>query len=274
MPTRGSQTPPELHAGWVPADDRPDPVALLEEQNADPGAGPGAGPARPDDGLPVHVLPRRGEDHGHRPGRHPDRRVDRAAVRGRAPVQLRGVRLPGTATVVRPQRLRRDPARPVRVRREADGGQLHHRRPEQRADHGRGDVRHRRRRCGPTGRRWPSSRRCAPWTSGTPTCPRTTCGPRSARVAADRQRTKDGKAGKDGKKGEGGQGTPRPARRPARERCGGRPSAPRRPCARRTPGTACRRCPSSANSSTGTTGSSANPRSWCPARDLAAARTA
>ena len=34
MLTRGSQTPPELHTGWVPADDRPDPVALLEEQNA------------------------------------------------------------------------------------------------------------------------------------------------------------------------------------------------------------------------------------------------
>ena len=26
-------TPPESHAGWTPADDRPDPVALLEEQN-------------------------------------------------------------------------------------------------------------------------------------------------------------------------------------------------------------------------------------------------
>jgi uncharacterized protein (DUF2252 family) len=28
------QTPPELHAGWEPAADRPDPVTLLEEQNA------------------------------------------------------------------------------------------------------------------------------------------------------------------------------------------------------------------------------------------------
>jgi uncharacterized protein (DUF2252 family) len=28
------QTPPELHAGWAPAADRPDPVTLLEEQNA------------------------------------------------------------------------------------------------------------------------------------------------------------------------------------------------------------------------------------------------
>jgi hypothetical protein len=28
------QTPPELHAGWQPAADRPDPVTLLEQQNA------------------------------------------------------------------------------------------------------------------------------------------------------------------------------------------------------------------------------------------------
>src|SRR5664279_3298840 len=27
------QTPPELHTGWAPADDRPDPVTQLEEQN-------------------------------------------------------------------------------------------------------------------------------------------------------------------------------------------------------------------------------------------------
>src|SRR6476620_6438158 len=28
------QTPPASHAGWVPAADRPDPVALLEAQNS------------------------------------------------------------------------------------------------------------------------------------------------------------------------------------------------------------------------------------------------
>ena len=30
----GNRTPPSSHAGWEPATDRPDPVALLEEQNA------------------------------------------------------------------------------------------------------------------------------------------------------------------------------------------------------------------------------------------------
>ena len=124
----------------------------------DPGTGSGAGAARADGGLAVHLLPGRGEDHGRRPGRHPDRGLGRAAVRGRAPVELRRVRLPGAATAVRPERLRRDPARPVRVRREADGGEFHHRRQEQRPDRGGGQVGHRARRCGRTGRRWPSSR--------------------------------------------------------------------------------------------------------------------
>jgi hypothetical protein len=30
---RREKTPVSSHAGWVPASDRPDPVALLEEQN-------------------------------------------------------------------------------------------------------------------------------------------------------------------------------------------------------------------------------------------------
>ena len=34
------------------------------------GARAGADPLRPDAGLAVHVLPRRGADHGRRPGRH------------------------------------------------------------------------------------------------------------------------------------------------------------------------------------------------------------
>jgi hypothetical protein len=29
----GDRTPPSTHAGWKPAGSRPDPVALLEEQN-------------------------------------------------------------------------------------------------------------------------------------------------------------------------------------------------------------------------------------------------
>ena len=74
-------TPPESHAGWVPAADRLDPVALLEEQNAT--REPDLVPVRHGRMMvsPVHLLPGRGEDHGRRPGRHPDRGAGRAAVR-------------------------------------------------------------------------------------------------------------------------------------------------------------------------------------------------
>ena len=51
----------------------------------------------------------------------PDVGAAGAAVRGRAPVQFRRVRLAGAAAGLRRQRLRRDPARPVRVGRQAAG---------------------------------------------------------------------------------------------------------------------------------------------------------
>ena len=76
---------------------------------------------------------------------------------------------------------------------------------------------------------------------------------RPQRRRQGRQGRQEGKEGGQARQGrrEGGPGA-----------LHGPPGAPRRTCGRRTPGTACRRCPSSAKSSTGTTGSSANPRSW------------
>lgn len=60
----GDRTPPSSHAKWRPATDRPDPVALLEEQNV----------TREPDLVPVRhgrtmvlavlLLLRRREDHG------------------------------------------------------------------------------------------------------------------------------------------------------------------------------------------------------------------
>ena len=151
------RTPPSSHAGWRPAADRPDPVALLEEQNL----------TREPDLVPVRhgrmmvspftfyrgaakIMAADLKD-------TPDGRPGRPAVRRRPPVELRRVRLAGADAGVRPERLRRDAARPVRVRREADGGELHDRGPQQRVLQGRrarGDAR---RRWRPTGRRWPSS---------------------------------------------------------------------------------------------------------------------
>ena len=123
-----SNTPPSSHAGWEPGSRPSGSGRVIGGAERDPGAGSGAGAARPDGGVAVHLLPGRGQDHGRRPGRHTDGGVGRAAVRGRAPVELRRVRLPGTPIVVRPERLRRDTARAVRVRREAHGRQFHHRR--------------------------------------------------------------------------------------------------------------------------------------------------
>ena len=70
----------------------------------------------------------------------------RAAVRGRAPVELRGVRLAGAEPRLRHQRLRRDGAGPVGVGREAAGGELRDRRTRERLlreGAARGCARHR-----------------------------------------------------------------------------------------------------------------------------------
>ena len=132
-----SRTPLDAHEGWTASAGRPDPVALLEQQNT----------TREPDLVPVRhgrmmVSPftfYRGaaEIMAADLAGTPTAGSRRPAVRGRAPVELRGVRLAGAAAVVRPERLRRDVARPVRVRRQADGGQLHDRRAEQRLSSGR-----------------------------------------------------------------------------------------------------------------------------------------
>ena len=227
------QTPPELHTGWLPAEDRPDPVTQLEEQNVDQGTRPGAGPARPDDGLPVHVLPRRGEDHGHRPRRHPDRRADHPVVRGRAPVQLRVVRLPGTRPGLRPQRLRRDPARPVRIRRQADGGQLHHRRPVQRPDHGPSGVRHPSVGAGLPGGDGPVR---ADAHHGHLVCPHVLHRPAGHDQQTRHRPQRRSKAGKSGKKGKKAAKHAKAGREGARERCVVRPARREEPAEGADPG--------------------------------------
>ena len=103
----------------------------------DAGAGSGAGAAWPDDGVAVHVLPGGGEGDGGRPGRHPEGGPGGPGLRRCAPVELRRFRVAGTAVGVRSERFRRNPAGSVRVRPEADGGQLHHRRPQQRLQQSR-----------------------------------------------------------------------------------------------------------------------------------------
>ena len=60
--------PRDSHAVFDPGPDRPDPIALLEEQAKTRVPELVPGPVGPDDGLPVHLLPRRGAADGQRPG--------------------------------------------------------------------------------------------------------------------------------------------------------------------------------------------------------------
>ena len=136
----------------------------------------------------------------------------------------------------------------VRIRREAHGGELHDRRAQQRVQQGGRRAPRRWRRCRRTASRWPSSPRCARWTSGTRACPSRTLLRRDGR----RGRLREGRrqeAGDD-RAEERGEDAPR----------------------RRTRATACRRCRSSPSASTADTGSSASRRWSFPLRDLSKTR--
>ena len=104
------QSPRATPAGLLPRD-RPDPVALLEEQNA----------TREPDLVPVRhgrmmvspftfyrgaakIMAADLKD-------TPTAGLERPALRRRAPVELRCVRLAGANVAVRPERLRRDASR-------------------------------------------------------------------------------------------------------------------------------------------------------------------
>ena len=125
------------HTGWTPAADRPDPVALLEEQDA----------TREPDLVPVRHGRMMVSPFTFYRGAAKIMAADLAAT----PVAGLEAQLCGDAhlsnfgafasperqAAVRPERLRRDAAGAVRVRREADGGELHHRGPQQRVRQGR-----------------------------------------------------------------------------------------------------------------------------------------
>ena len=120
--------PCRVHAGHAPAR----PGGAAGAAGRDPGARAGAHPLRPDAGVAVHLLPRRGADHGRRSGRHAPLGDHHAGLWRRPPDELRRVRVAGTPPGVRHQRLRRDLPGPVGVGRQAAGGQLRHRRARQR----------------------------------------------------------------------------------------------------------------------------------------------
>ena len=125
---RAPTLPRSSHAGFQasqrPARSRRD----HRGAGADAAARPGADPARADAGVALHLLSRCCRADGRRSCRHAAHRAPDTALRRCAPLELRGVRGSRPAADLRPQRLRRDAARPVRMGRQAAGGELRGRR--------------------------------------------------------------------------------------------------------------------------------------------------
>ena len=164
-----AEVPRSSHGGWEPAADRPDPVALLEEQAHDPRARARADPLRPHARVAVRVLPRRRADHGGRPRRHAARPGCTVQLCGDAHLSNFGaVRLARAraACSTSTTSTRRCPARGSGT---SSGSPRAWRSPA--ANNGFTDEGARRRscsrRCASTARRCGSSRRCATSTSGT-----------------------------------------------------------------------------------------------------------
>ena len=268
------QTPPELHAGWVPAADRPDPVALLEEQNA----------TREPDLVPVR--------HG--------RMMVSPFTFYRGAAKIMATDLAGTPTAGLTTQLCGDAhlsnfgvfASPERrllfdlndfdetlpgpfeydVKRMAASFTIAARNNGLTTAEG---VRSPGRGAGLPGGDGRVRRDGRPWKSGTPTDLRGRPAGRRGQARRRRQPRQDRTApSKPTKKGQGREG--KPARTSGRRRprhaepgsAASRPGGPRRTCARRAPGTACRRCPSSVNSSTGAYRIVSQPPIVVPIRDL------
>ena len=124
--------PRSSHAAWEPAPDRPDPVALLEEQAAD--RVPELVPIRYGRMLVSPFTFYRGAAliMAADLAATPTIRHHGAALRRRPPVELRPVRHARAADDVRHQRLRRDAPRSVGVGRQAPRRELRGRRPRPR----------------------------------------------------------------------------------------------------------------------------------------------
>ena len=187
---RGAPVVPRSpHGRWEPPADRADPVELLEEQAR----------TRVPELVPIRhgrmlvspftyyrgaALPMAADL-----ASTPTSGLDGAALRRRAPVELRGLRLARAPPGLRRQRLRRDPARPVGVGRQAAGRQPRGGRPRQRLR----DARSAAGSCGARSRAYRETMRelrrpCRCSRSGTPTSTSTTllaALPRAARPEAD-----------------------------------------------------------------------------------------
>ena len=121
---RRKLVPRSSHAEWAPGDGPPGPRRRGRGGQRRPPPGAGADPPRPHGHQRVRLLPGHGRHHGGRPRHHPDQRPPGPDLWRRPPGQLRLLPFAGPAARLRPQRLRRDPGRPLGVGRQAPGRQL------------------------------------------------------------------------------------------------------------------------------------------------------
>ena len=121
--------PLEAHGEWATPDDRPDPVGIIEKQNAT--RVPELVPIRHGRMIVSPFTFYRGTAAimASDLSRTPDDGVACPVLRRCAPVELRALRGAGSPTRLRSQRLRRDAAGAVRVGRQAPGGERRRRRP-------------------------------------------------------------------------------------------------------------------------------------------------
>ena len=77
-----AEVPRDSHAVFDPRAGPARPDRPAGGAGRDAGAGAGPGPVGPDDGLPVHLLPRRGAADGQRPGHDPGDRAGRCRRAG------------------------------------------------------------------------------------------------------------------------------------------------------------------------------------------------
>ena len=126
------RVPLESHSEYAPRPDRLDPVALLEEPGHDAGPRAGPDPVRADAGSPFAFYRGAALVMAADLATTPASGL-RVQLCGDAHLSNFGVfATPGAAADLRHQRLRRDPARPVGVGRQAAGRQPRRRRPRQR----------------------------------------------------------------------------------------------------------------------------------------------
>ena len=130
-----SETPRSSHGSWAPPADRQDPITLLEEQAAE----------RVPELVPIRYGRMSLSPFSFYRGAAYVMAADLAvtpadgnagaALRRRPPGQLRWVRIPRAAAVVRPRRLRRDASRPMGMGSEAARGKRRRCRSRKRLQH-------------------------------------------------------------------------------------------------------------------------------------------